>query len=82
MTNYEAQTSKNFSSHGRLYTAKQKVGQLINSEWIYSMHWSKKNDWINDAQESLEIETKYAKERLRELEQARSILNSIENQGE
>jgi len=81
MTIYEAEHNKEFMGHvGELCTARSKLGMLINSTWIHSMHWGKTQHWLKDAQVSLEAEMAYCCERMRELQQAADILDTIEEE--
>ncbi len=79
MTLFEATYNNKYVVRGRdnLVSAKDKIASCINSTWVYSMHW-KIDSWHIQAKEDLNTEIIAAKERIRELEQAKSILNKIE----
>ena len=62
-----------------LLTPRKKLAELINSEWKYSWHWKEDhNEWLTQVYGNLNDELEIAKKRLRDLECASRILNSIE----
>lgn len=69
---FDANYSKQFDG----LTAKEYLGNLINSSWIYSMHW--KHDWVEQAKEDLATELKYCSERAMQLKKAKEVLDSID----
>jgi len=60
-------------------TPREKLAELINSEWKYSWHWSDAdhNKWLEQAKEALSREFNSVNKRLLELEEAKCILLSI-----
>ena len=80
---YEASHVSKYASSfmGRpcLITLKEKLAILINSDWIYSMHWpSGHNKWLAQAKKDANTELFHARKRLSEVEESISILNRIE----
>ncbi len=62
-----------------LLTPRDKLAELINSEWKYSWHWKEDhNEWLVQVKGNLNNELESAKKRLSDLECASRILNSIE----
>ncbi len=60
-------------------TAYKKLSQLINSDWNYSWHWKDDNDeWVSQAKRDAEKELVFHKNRVKDLEQAKRILNEID----
>lgn len=78
MNKYEAEHKKQYShKDGTLITAKHKIASAVNDSWIYSYHW--KNDtWLEQAQEDLTQRIANVTTDLNRLNQAQSLLNSIE----
>ena len=62
-----------------LLTPRDKLAELINSDWKYSWHWKEDhNEWVAQVSGNLNDELERAKKRLRDLECASRILQSIE----
>jgi len=63
-------------------TTIQHLGQLINNEWIYSMHWKNgldnHDELMVQIKDSLDTELVYANDRLKQLKLAQAILSDIE----
>ena len=83
ITAYDASTKKIYLGFGRFgkcnVTSVKKIGQLVDSEWHYSMHWPTEIDdkWKGKVQEDINTELEYTRERLKELEFAQAILDKI-----
>lgn len=82
---HEAKFKKSFSSQGRFtkdrvrITAFDKLSELIDSEWLHSIHWPKEDGEILKAiNESLSMELEKTEKRRMELMEAKEILSSIE----
>lgn len=82
MTIYEANHKKQFPGKvlGKpaIVTLKSKASQIINTSWIYSSHWSKNNNWVNDAKLDCGARIDMAKHDLEALEWLLDKLNTIE----
>lgn len=83
MTRFEARYDKLYTSRvmGRDFkiTTWEKIASIINSAWIYSRYW--KNDtWVEQAKVDLAKRVSYVEEDLRELREAKRMLDSIEDE--
>jgi len=83
MNYYEATYEKKFTGRNYrntkdiLVTAKDKIARLVNDSWIYSSHWPENEGWVKKAEEDIKTCLMSARERVRELEQAKSIIEGI-----
>jgi len=83
ITAYDAKYKKMYSGLNFFrkckVTAVAKIGQLVNSDWNYSMHWPSEVDdkWKIKVQEDINTELEYARKRLKDLELAQTILDKI-----
>lgn len=81
MTLFEAEHEEKYPGFvlGRpaIITLKSKAAQIINTSWLYSMHWSK-NNWVNDAKEDCRARIDMAKRDLDTLEALLDKLCTIE----
>jgi len=78
MNKYEAEYKKQYvSSSDGLITAKQKIATVINSTWLYSMHW-KDDTWIEQAKSDVQKRIIEVTKDLALLNQAELLLNEIE----
>lgn len=61
-------------------SAESKVARLVNSNWVYSMHWPKKIDleWVNAVNADINREMEIARHRLSDLELAKKLVDGIE----
>lgn len=61
-------------------TAEVKIGQLVDSQWHYSWHWPKdiNSEYVLSVSKDIDTELDYAKQRLKDLELAKSILEKLE----
>lgn len=61
-------------------SAESKVAQLVNSSWMYSMHWPKEIDreWVNAVNEDINREMEIARHRLSGLELAKKLVDGLE----
>lgn len=71
----------NFVGEDRIkQTFMNRIANLINSSWIYSLHWVLDDyKWIDQAMIDVEIEIKHADERMSRLKEAKRLLDLIEN---
>lgn len=70
-----------FNSFGKAdVSAESKVAQLVNSNWIYSMHWPKEIDreWVNAVNADINRELEIARRRLSDLELAKKLVDRLE----
>ena len=61
-------------------SAESKVAWLVNSNWVYSMHWPKEIDreWVNAVNEDINREMEIARNRLSGLELAKKLVDGLE----
>lgn len=79
MNSYEAKYAEKFLSDGQLVTAVKKLGQLIDSSWCHSWHWKLDEDgWLDRIKHSLATEMDHARERMKDLQGAEKIVDSID----
>lgn len=81
---YECRYKEQFDASGAfgsgtLLTARQKLARLIDSNWFHSHHWPQDhNTFLDKAQDDLNTELAYARDRLAGLEQAQNIISAID----
>lgn len=84
MTAFDFRYKKQFAGFnffGKAYiSAESKVAQLVNSNWVYSMHWPKEIDreWVNAVNEDINREMEIARNRLSDLELAKKLVDGLE----
>ena len=77
--NYDKKYKSYFMGRECLVPLKSKLADLINTDWIYSMHWSKDhNTWVEQAKLDAKAELGYAQARVTELEEALDLLDKVE----
>jgi len=82
MDKNEAETIKKypgfaiFTKTPCLVTLKKAVSVIINTEWIYSLHWSEKT-WVEDAKKDCKKRIEDVRKDLRDLESALMKLEDI-----
>ena len=77
--NYENKYKSYFMGRECLVPLKSKLADLINSDWIYSMHWSKDhNTWVEQAKRDATAELRHARDRVVELEDALALIDKVE----
>ena len=77
--NYENKYKSYFMGRECLVPLKSRLADLINSDWIYSMHWSKDhNTWVDQAKRDAKSELQNALVRVQDIEEALSLLNRVE----
>lgn len=61
-------------------SAEHKVAHLVNSNWVYSMHWPKEIDreWVNAVNADINKEMEIARNRLSDLELAKKLVDGLE----
>ena len=84
MTAFDFRYKKQFAglnSFGKAdISAENKVAQLVNSSWIYSMHWPEEIDreWVNAVNADINREMEIARQRLSDLELAKKLVDRLE----
>lgn len=61
-------------------SAESKVAQLVNSDWVYSMHWPEEinREWVNAVNADINREMEIARRRLSDLELAKKLVDGLE----
>lgn len=61
-------------------SAESKVAQLVNSDWMYSMHWPEEigREWVNVVNADINREMEIARQRLSDLELAKKLVDRLE----
>lgn len=61
-------------------SAESKVAQLVNSDWMYSMHWPEEigREWVNAVNADINREMEIARQRLSDLELAKKLVDRLE----
>lgn len=84
MTAYDFRYKKQFAGlnfFGKAaVSAERKVAQLVNSNWVYSMHWPKEinQEWVNAVNADINREMEIARNRLSDLELAKKLVDGLE----
>ena len=77
--NYEYKYRSYFMGKEISVSLKSRLADLINNDWMYSMHWSKDhNAWVDQAKRDAKSGLQNAMVRVQEMEEALSLLNRVE----